>query len=344
VNFKIKKRKIGVQYQQVVAEVCKLFDSGATVSEGQWVTGPDGRRELDVQIEGITGGRKTKAIIECKDFDPRKTGPVGIRFVDELDSKRHDIGADFSLICSNAGFTSDALRKAKRVGIGLISVMKKGDRRIRFSVKEEFYTRKVKLVETRIMLTGVETISLDNVRPEQICFENLPVINWVYRRIPIIISSNPIVNGSYTVTHALKKHLLFDWQGGSAEVTNFGFVFTIDGAWFAHQGEIDSTAGFYDWLRKRMRIAPLVENNFQVKGIDVYNGERISMPPDRELIIQNFLKGEVDMKFVLIQQCPGERPAPNLDDFIIPEDLATFIPHLPPEALRSSSVSKPVTA
>lgn len=108
-----------------MAEVARAFDPNANVTQGQWVIGPDGRRELDVLIEGTADGRQTKGLIECKDFNPGTTGPVGIAYVDALESKRRDIGADVSLICSNAGFTVDALRKAKRVGIGLISLMKR---------------------------------------------------------------------------------------------------------------------------------------------------------------------------------------------------------------------------
>lgn len=341
-KYKIKKLKSGTEYQRVVAEVVRIFDGKAKVTEGQWLVGPDGRRELDVLIEGTADGRQTKGIIECKDFNPKKTGPVGIAFVDALDSKRHDLGADFSLICSNAGFTTDAMRKAKRVGIGLISVMKKGDRRIRFSVKEEIYTRKIKLGTTRIVLTGVERIVLDNVRPEEICFEGLPIANWILHRIPILVVANPIVNGTYTATHALTTPLLFEWPRGSAEITNFGFTFTIEGAWLAHQGEIDSTAGFYDWLRRRVRVASQSENKLEFKGIDVHSGLRISLPPDRELIRERFLKDEVDMKLVLFENYPEPGPSPDLNRFIAPNDLDPLMPELPPEAVTSPPMSEPL--
>jgi len=50
-------------------------------------------------------------VIECKDWNR----PIGIAFIDALDSKRRDLGASIAMICSNSGFTSDALRKAARV-------------------------------------------------------------------------------------------------------------------------------------------------------------------------------------------------------------------------------------
>ncbi|MGH6921112.1 MAG: hypothetical protein ACREJ0_25830, partial [Geminicoccaceae bacterium] len=39
-------------YQKVVAEMAASLNPGAEVREGQWIIGPDGRRDLDVVIYG----------------------------------------------------------------------------------------------------------------------------------------------------------------------------------------------------------------------------------------------------------------------------------------------------
>ena len=52
---------------------------------------------MDVSIEGQINGRAVRVVIECKDFDLRKTGPVGRPFVDAFDSERHDLGVGRSL-------------------------------------------------------------------------------------------------------------------------------------------------------------------------------------------------------------------------------------------------------
>ena len=345
-KFKIKKRKrkkgkSGTEYEKVVAEVVRAFDSNAKVTQGQWVTGPDGRRELDVLIEGTGDGGQSKGIIECKDFNPGTTGPVGIAYVDALESKRRDLGAGFSFICSNAGFTSDAIRKAKRVRIGLISVMKQGDNRLRFAVIEEVYTRKIRIVSASFTLTGKEPITLSSVPFNEVRYGTTPVANWVFQRIPCLVVANPIVNGTFSATHTLSTPLVFEWPGGSAEATNFAFTFTIEGAWFSHRVEIDSTAGFYDWLRRRVRLAPMDRSQLEIKGIDVHKGEQISLPPDRELIREEFLKNEAEMKLVLFENYSPPESAPDLDKFIVPEDLDLVIPHLPTEASTSSSTFKP---
>ena len=121
-------RKKGTDYEIVVSEIAQGFNPKANVEQGKWVTGPDGRRDMDVTITGTINEEQKKILIECKDYNPNSTGKVGIEIVDALESKARDLSMDYSLICSNAGFTENAIRKASRVGIGLISVIKKGIR------------------------------------------------------------------------------------------------------------------------------------------------------------------------------------------------------------------------
>ena len=119
--------KRGRHYERVVSEVLKAFAPNAAASSGKWVQGPDGRRDLDVFIDGMSGGQRRRVLVECKDYNPNTTGPVGIAVIDALDSKRRDLNMDVAMVCSNAGYSGDAMRKAARVGIGLVSVMRKGD-------------------------------------------------------------------------------------------------------------------------------------------------------------------------------------------------------------------------
>ena len=128
--------KLGRAYEQVVADVAKQFDPSAEVKVGEWVKGPDGLREVDVLIAGTVDGVTRQILIECKDYDSHKRR-IGIAVIDAADSKRRDLAADVTLICSNEGFSKDAMRKAGRVGIGLIGVMKEADPRIRYKVFDE---------------------------------------------------------------------------------------------------------------------------------------------------------------------------------------------------------------
>jgi hypothetical protein len=130
-----------------VGELFRQFYPASAIKTGVWVEGPDGRRELDVDIIEKVGARTVRGVVECKDFNPATTGPVGIAYIDALDSKRRDLGLEFAFICSNAGFTADAIRKARRVNIGLLGATRKNDQRIRFGVVDEIYTRHIRLIE-----------------------------------------------------------------------------------------------------------------------------------------------------------------------------------------------------
>jgi hypothetical protein len=116
----------GAPFQDLVGSA-KAMDPAATVPTGQWVRGPDGRRDIDVLVEGALDGRPFRVLIECKDYNPDTTGRVGIEYLDAIDSKRQDLAVDAAVICSNSGFTQDAIRKGKRKRIGLISILKAGD-------------------------------------------------------------------------------------------------------------------------------------------------------------------------------------------------------------------------
>jgi hypothetical protein len=44
--------KAGHEYQEIVAAVATALHRGSTVKTGQWVAGPDGSREVDVEVRG----------------------------------------------------------------------------------------------------------------------------------------------------------------------------------------------------------------------------------------------------------------------------------------------------
>ena len=102
-QHRARRRKAGRPYEEVVALISSAFDPSAIITRGAWETGPDGRRELDVRIEGTAGGKPTRTMIECKDYNRASTRPIGIEHVDAIESKRGDLNLDAAFICSNAG-------------------------------------------------------------------------------------------------------------------------------------------------------------------------------------------------------------------------------------------------
>src|SRR5688572_2658658 len=123
--------KAGDEYQAIVEAVARALHPEANVCAGEWVEGPDGRRDMDVAVRF---GKDRVVLLECKDW----RRPVGIDAIDKLESKSRDLGAESALIYSNSGFTKQALVKAERVGIGALSALKAEDGRIRSMLTREW--------------------------------------------------------------------------------------------------------------------------------------------------------------------------------------------------------------
>src|SRR5687768_12391867 len=88
-------KKKGKAFEELVAEVVSQFHPNAEIKTGEWVVGPDGRRELDVSVRGMVRGLPTFMLLECKDYTYSKTpSPVGIEDIDAFDSKRRDLSVD----------------------------------------------------------------------------------------------------------------------------------------------------------------------------------------------------------------------------------------------------------
>jgi hypothetical protein len=295
---------------------------------------------MDVDIIENIGNRTVRGVAECKDFNPVTTGPVGIGYIDALDSKRRDLGLEFAFVCSNAGFTADATRKAKRINIGLLGATRKNDKRIRFGVVDEIYTRHIRLTEApKIRLwpaDGDELPTKEVLESGEILFEGRPVDAWFFNRFTQALSLNPIVKGTFHDYCRLKAAIRLDGPAGSAMIQQIGLEVTIEGAWFAQTVRLDSTGGLYDWLRRRMRIAPGSHaTQFQIVGINYYGGNWISQPPDVDWANRKLLPYEAEMKFVIFKSIfPLDNPA-LLAPHVVPDDLNLAMKDIDASAIES---------
>ena len=242
--------------------------------------------------------------------------------------------ADVAIICSNAGFTTQAVHKASRVGIGLVSVMRRGDKRIRFAIAQELYVRKVKVEELNISLQGPDPITLSGVRFEDVIFEGAPVGNWIVRRAMTMIGSNPIVAGSYTGTYPLRSPLEFSLPSGPVTVSRVDFNLRISGGWYAQQVTFDTThGGMYDWLQHCVRMAP---GDFLINVVDMNAGKLIDRPPDKVLYgVRNLPTEHALVKLLLITGLEPREPVPDLNIHIAPKELDPLINDLTAEAYTS---------
>lgn len=333
------RRKGGRDFEEAVRDIFRNFFPRAEVHSGVWVVGPDGRRELDVDISEKVGAKLFRGVIECKDFNPATTGPVGIEYIDALDSKRRDLRLDVAMLCSNAGFTGTAVRKARRLGIGLIAAVRKGDERIRFRVTEEIYVRHIRLksISLRFWPAPGETLPPYGViSPEEVTFKSRQIVRWFNVRFLHLLGVNPIVKGKVVDSCRLKDSITIEWPSGKASVSQIACEVEFDGAWFAQTVELAATEGTYDWLRKRMRLTPSPETRqLQLVDLNINAGSWIERPENMEWDAE-FLPHEVEVKMLMVENAPNTDEPADLDPYVHQDDLDLKIRTLPPDAVDST--------
>lgn len=330
--------KLGTQFELVVSDVLRELDPGATVRQGEWIEGPDGRRDLDVIIEGAVGGVVRRIQIECKDYNPVR-GPIGIGLIDALESKHRDLKMDVSLLCSNAGFSGPAIRKAKRSNIGLIGVLRKNDPRIRYRIFDSFFVRRVDFVlgSARYTFDFIDRPILPaDLEGAEICFEGIPVENWLTSRALIFLSSNPIVNGIHKLSFSFKYPVQFAFRNQTAFASRIHVEFEITGGWFEQELEIDGDSGLYDWMRKTVRRGPH-PGSIEYKGLKVgVGGTPVECPPDFEKVMARKVEpGELALWILDLGGIKMPAKIPMLDRFVVDEDLRAIRSNLPRESYYS---------
>jgi hypothetical protein len=244
--------KAGDSYRKLVGTVAAALDPGSTVKTEQWIEGPDGERDMDVEMRGTLNGQPHFVLIECKDH----ARPIGIGFVDAFDSKIRDLKADRAIMFSNSGFTRNALRKAKRVKIEMASAMKAKDKRIRIEVHRE-------VVAKRLTLT-LDTITLHpfDGHPHEVeekwnipdlTFDNLPVIRWVsdiMRREAVKHEEAKILK--YLCTFRYEPR--WAYRGRPIKVGGLVVNFTCRKDWVSQPVEPNVSLGYYDHLKKSVVV------------------------------------------------------------------------------------------
>lgn len=329
---------IGTPFELVVSDVVKEMDPNANVRQGEWIIGPDGHRNLDVIIEGTVDGITRKIHIECKDYNP-DSRPIGINFIDALESKHRDLNVDLSLLCSNAGFTTDAIRKSKRKGIGLIGVLREGDKRIRYRVMDEIYIRRIDIVPNSCDISytpGHELYSFPDLDMEEITFKGKPVINWLKNRVQIFLAINPVVNGTFSLNYRFKNPIKFNIRIKNIQISQIQIKFEITGSWIAQRVEIDATCGLYDWIRRTIHLSP---NPGKIAYKNVKFGEGgtpIKCPPDfKPDLLKPENKGEISTWISDIGGLDIPNKIPKLDKYVMDMDLIAYQNDLPSESYYS---------
>lgn len=117
-------KNTGKEFEKIVAEIHRNFDSNSKITENETING----RQIDVAIRTTAGSYPILIIVECKDYKRK----VEIGKVDELIGKVSDVRAAKGILVSNSGFSSCAVKRAKLDGrIQLSSVIDINNEKLR---------------------------------------------------------------------------------------------------------------------------------------------------------------------------------------------------------------------
>jgi hypothetical protein len=301
--------KLGKLYENLVALVAKALHPGATVEVGEWVGGPDGTREIDVSVRGQIDGKQTFILVECKDWKK----DVGIAEIDALDSKRHDVGADKTMIVSNSGFTARALRKAERKEITCVSALAAGDDIVRFVVNREFFAKKLSVERYSWQIYGTDTIPKD-LNIEELEYDSKSFAAWLRDRSKILLQENEFAS-------AIHHRIIF---APPVEFVRFGKSLPLRGidlhmecrrSWWVQTIREDVSHGLYDHLKQQVMIP---DKELWSLEFDGRNWREIIPENEDDLELGEPQPGNIVMRMVLFNLIfkSVHTPAPPLDGFV----------------------------
>jgi len=109
-------RRRGKNFEELVASFEKFAKTkNLQIKSPEYIVGKISRkrREIDVTLRGTIGSTSVFVAIECRE---RKKAQ-GIVWIEEIISKKKDIGADIMIAVSSSKFTSGAVRSAQSAGV-----------------------------------------------------------------------------------------------------------------------------------------------------------------------------------------------------------------------------------
>lgn len=178
--------------------------------------------------------------------------------------------------------------------------MRKGDGRIRYLVEADAFTRQMRATMTLELFDGERSVDVAGPVASDILFEGRSVADWVRNGWMRFLGMNAVTNGDFRWDANFTEPVQFSWPGGGSRITRIVSRVTLDGAWFEHRIRLDSTAGFFDWLRKVI-IFPNGAISFELQGLDFYGGKLVLEPPADVL--------EQSVQATLVQESLNVRPS-----------------------------------
>jgi hypothetical protein len=324
-------------YGQLVASIVQSMNPNAKVERGQWVQGPDGIREM-VVVQGTVDGVEHVVLIECRDFDSRTNSQVGVKIIDAFDSKRSDWRATVAIICSNSGFTDDAIREAKRKKIGLVSILKLGDSRIKNEIIEEIYIPRIWLESIHLVFRNCRASTntppnidlnswVSGVELDKVLYNNKPIWKWLIYRAALSAATSPRRSGQQvSIPYRFIQSTELEFNGVPAFIDGFDLRFTPKVTWFAQTVRLDASLGMYDYLRRKIRLAG-TPAQYIIKDVNLHAGAgtQINFVPSEADIGEVLLPGELSTDLRVVENGGDGEDVPEINALVVPEDLVLAI-------------------
>jgi hypothetical protein len=259
-----------------------------------------------VSVRGQIDGKQTFILIECKDSKRN----VGIGAIDALDSKRHDVGADKTMIVSNSGFAEPALRKAQRKEIMCVSALAAGNDIIRFELYREFRAKKLSVERYEWKIYGAalpQDLKLDELE-----YKGKRFTAWLRDRSIKLLRENEfakVIHHFIKFTHPVE----FLRLGEPLLLRGIELHLQCRRFWVVQSIREDVSHGLYDHLKQVVLIPDKEVWSLQ---FDSRNWQEVV--PDDGPETHEPAPGTVQLNMVLYNPIfwDGQGEAPALDDFI----------------------------
>jgi len=303
--------KAGDAYRELVGTVMTALDTDSAVKTEQWITGPDGERDMDVEVRGMLNGVPQFILVECKDH----ARAIGIGFIDAFESKIRDLKPDRSIMFSNSGFTRGALKKANRVGIEMASAMKAKDETVKNKIHHEVVARRLTLNFGTAVLYPFDGHSHEideRWRVEDLMFDGIPVIYWVSEKMKFVASEHGADNKIWFLC-TFRPEPRWSYRGQSLMIEGLKFDFTVEKDWVAQTVMTEVSLGYYDHLKKRVVIP---SSQWYTPGIiDNEAWKETDRVWEHDEMFPNTFRLNITLTRSNLPNSPG--PLPKVDELIV---------------------------
>ena len=325
---------MGEAYQDLVAEIMRMFASKANVTVGEWVDGPDGRRELDVSIRGTLNNQQVLIFIECKDYTySNKPTPVGIKDLDALESKRHDLKANLAMIASNSGFTAPALSKAARTRIVPIAIVKEGDDRAKFKVMHNIILRRMTFGGGELFHTTADGTTIQSLEYGVMSIEGESVDEWLVHQAVMLQFAHPWLTKEVNLDFTFRTPVTATYEGQIYQLSKVAIKFRFSTEWRRQTIELGAGAAMLNFITGKLHF-PAGENQLIYRDIDFDRATPSDPPSESEYQVStNDKKDSVRMLLCWFDKMPKHEVAQNskISALVLPEDMEAIWSDFPQE-------------